>query len=114
MTTTSLNPRSPESLEHALRRVEQNADPAWMRCAITAVRATATRRGTLTTDDVWDTINATYPGVSTHENRALGAVMRIAARQGWIKPSGTYRPTKRRGAHKRPVAVWFSCIQSHD
>lgn len=109
--STNMNPRSPQSLEHALMRVEESANPQWLRSAITAVRATAVRNGTLTTDDVWETLRSTYPGVDTHEYRALGAVMRIAARHGWIKRSGTYRPTKRPQAHRRPIAVWFSLIQ---
>ena len=108
---TVINPRSSKSLEHALMRVELAADPEWMRCAISAVRATASSNGTLTTDDVWETLRRVYPHVETHEYRALGAVMRIASRHGWIKPSGTYRPTRRKEAHKRPIAVWFSCIK---
>lgn len=109
-----INPKSPESLDHALMRVEQAADPTWLRSAITAVRATAVRKATLTTDDVWETLRSTYPGVDTHEYRALGAVMRIASRHGWIRPSGTYRPTTRPEAHKRPIAVWFSLIHDRD
>lgn len=91
--------------DEALRQVEQNADEAWKRHAVTVIRRCALVLGEFTTDDVWDRLD---PEFSTHEPRALGALMRRLATSGVITATDNYRPSKRQECHNRPVRVWRS------
>ena len=97
-----------EAQDDALVRVEQHADTDWKAAATTAVYRAARNLSTLTTDDVWDLIPAT---VTTHEPRALGAIMTKAARAGWIRLADK-RPvkSKRVSRHAGPMSVWESLI----
>jgi hypothetical protein len=92
--------------EEAINRVESNADPGWMNAAAIAVKRVALKLDTFTTDDVWDELG--YVSNTTHEPRAMGAVMRNAARAGIITATSGYRTSKRGECHGRPVRVWTS------
>lgn len=70
------------SLTEALIRVDSAADYTWKEAAAEAVRAVAERYVDFTTDDVWDFLESNYPGVTTHEPRALGPVMIRAVKEG--------------------------------
>jgi hypothetical protein len=93
--------------DEAVAQAEQHADDAWFEAALRCVSYLAATRVSFTTDDVWEVLNA-LPDVSTHEPRALGAVMRRASKQGCIEPSFSYRPSSRTECHGRPVRVWYS------
>ena len=90
--------------EEALAAVESNADPQWMEAALSAVRILARRMPILTTDDLWCLVDPPA------EPRAAGAVMRKAAKQGWIKATDRTVKSKRATCHARPVRVWESLI----
>jgi hypothetical protein len=104
------NPTTGEArLADALARVAAHADPEWWEVAVTAVYSLASRHRALTTDQVWQLLD---PGeVTTHERRALGAVMRATARAGLIAPTDRYVPSERPQAHRRPVRVWRSLLR---
>jgi hypothetical protein len=93
----------------AISRVEINADPEWMQAALKAVHTLAVSRDTFTTDDVWDALSNVK--CTTHEPRAMGAVMRHAAREGTIEASPNYRTSQRVECHGRPVRVWTSLLR---
>lgn len=58
-----------------------------------------------TTDHVWKWLEDDgVPG--PREPRALGAVMRAVAGDGWIKATTDYTPSCRPGCHGRPVRIW--------
>lgn len=93
------------SLDQALATVSSHADHRWVVSARKAVAHVAASGKPFTTDEVWDALGAEWD-VSTHERRALGAVMRWAVRRGICEPTDDYRPSSRPECHKRPVRVW--------
>jgi hypothetical protein len=97
-----------EITNEAVERVERNADERWKFAALTAVIYLSHRRAEFTTDDVAEFLSHT--DVTTHEPRAMGAVMRRAARQGFIVATDRYRPSTRPQAHQNPKRVWRSLV----
>lgn len=97
-----------QARDEAVTRVGSNADPDWYDHALDAVWALAILLDEITTDDVWDAIGH---AASTHEPRALGAVMQSAARAGYVKATDRYRPSARAACHARPVRIWASLIR---
>ena len=95
-------------LQDALRRVTEHANPEWWQAALTAVAELAGRHRGFTTDQVWQHLAA--QALTPHEPRALGAVMRVAARARLIAPTDRYVPSERPQAHRRPVRVWRSLL----
>lgn len=91
-------------------RVEANADAEWFNAALDATRYCAIIHATFTSDDVWDRLDTKYPGLATHDPRAMGAVMRHYARLDIITKTGAYTPSRRVECHARPVMVWQSLI----
>jgi hypothetical protein len=88
--------------DHAIDRVEENADALWLAVAYNAVLDCARLHPWgFTTDDVWARI-----GGPPREPRAMGAVMRRAKADGVIVPLDEWRLTARASAHRRPCRVW--------
>jgi len=88
--------------DRSIDQVEANADAGFLAEARVAVKR-AMLMGTFTTDDVWATID---PRHTTHERRAMGAVMRQLQRSGDIVPTDLYVPSARPECHRRPIRVW--------
>lgn len=86
----------------ALRNVEENADEQWKEQALAAVRRTCEALPEWISDDVW----AIGGLESTREDRALGAVIRKAARLGWCVKTDRVRPSVR--SHGSGKSVWRS------
>ena len=86
-----------------LAEVEDNANPDFIDEAMAVIEHLARVRAEFTTDDVWPLLTT-----STHEPRALGAVMRKAAKAGGIKRTDRVRKSSRVACHQRPIAVWES------
>ena len=91
-------------LDVALQKAEAHADATWLRAARQVVWDLIKADEPFTTDDCWAKLDAL--GVVTHEPRALGAVIRAAAKAGYIQTTG-YRKTTRPEAHSRPIPVWL-------
>lgn len=85
---------------HAIDVMEAKAKLRWKDEALAAVMHLAATRAEFTTDDVWALVQLS--GEHTHEPRAMGAVMRQAARDGAIAK------TDRVVNSARPVTVWRS------
>ena len=94
-----------EERDAALARVDAAAAQEWKRLANLAVHALAASAKPFTTDEVWELL-AGYPDASTHEPRALGAVMAAHCRRGLIRKTGRQVPTKRAASHARPLSEW--------
>lgn len=86
-------------LQAALAQVEANAPADWKNAASAALARLAATGAPFTTDDVW----AQVP--QPQEPRALGALIRAAARAGAIRRVG-WRESSRPECHSRPVAMW--------
>jgi hypothetical protein len=91
-----------EARDQAIARVEANAPEGWVQRARDTVNLIALSRFDFTTDEVWDALGEDRPP----EPRALGAVMKSMARDGYIRATGEYRKSSRVDCHARPVAVW--------
>jgi hypothetical protein len=88
----------------AIARVDEHADHDWKTQALAAVRRTAEQLPEFIVDEVW----ATGRLESTREDRALGPIMRAAAREGWMVRTDRTRPSVR--SHLSPKPVWRSLI----
>jgi len=97
-----------EARDEALQRAERNAAVdfnAAARIAVSTLRAL----DTFTTDDVWDLLDRN--GITTHDRRALGSVMKRLEREGRIAPTGNWQQSRRVECHARPVRVWQAVRQ---
>ncbi len=94
--------------DEAVTRVAEHADPDWVEQTLDVIYMLAVSQAELTTDDIWQTVGEV---AATHEPRALGAVMRQAARLGYVRPTDRYTPSARPACHARPVRVWESLIR---
>lgn len=97
-----------QARDEAVTRVASNADAEWVDHALHVIWCLAVQMDEVTTDDVWDHIGHDY---TTHEPRALGAVMKKAAGLGYVQATDRYRPSARPACHARPVRVWASLIR---
>jgi hypothetical protein len=95
--------------DEAIAQVEANADREWKTAALGAVRWLAANRVEFTSDDVWRLL-PDQSAATTHEPRALGAVMRKAARDGLVRKTDRVVNSTRVECHARPVAVWQSLV----
>lgn len=98
-------PERDAAVDQALAQVEGNASEAWISHALTAVWWAASAYPEITTDEVWGRISW-----NPREPRAMGAVMRRAVREGWIRPTKSYQRSQRANCNKRPVLVYRSKI----
>lgn len=88
----------------AIEQVEEHADSEWMTAAKHVLWKIIQHGEDFTTDLMWERLNAM--DVHTHEPRAMGAVMRAAARAGLIATTGEYVKSSRPDCHSRPIPVW--------
>ncbi len=89
-----------QARDAALTQVEQAANIAWKVAAHAAVQFLAQTQRSFTADDVTQLV--IFP---TRENRALGAILMRAKREGLIKHVG-YCRSQRPGNHGGPRSVW--------
>lgn len=91
----------------AIDQVEANADAEFFNIALDAVMGLALVREEFTTDDLMECLTDTPV---PREPRVFGAVMRSAARSGWVTASDRYTASSRRQSHARPKRVWVSLL----
>ena len=96
-----------KATEQAIREAEIHASTQWNKLAWEALKSVATETAEFTTDDLWAILDR-YPNITTHEPRAMGAIMRKGVKHRWIEKTGRYIETARPIAHKKPIAVWRS------
>lgn len=90
--------------DEAIRRAETHANEYWKAEAYATVRIFCLRGKPFTSEDVSKTLSA--KGIKTHENRALGAVMREACKEGLIRGVGFSNST-RPESHTYPKRIWM-------
>ncbi len=94
--------------EEAIKRVGLNANQLWALQALQVVEMLSLTRSDFTTDDVWEWMNQLHPTMTTHEPRAMGAVMRKASAKRLCVPTERYVKSLRPECHRRPVPIWQS------
>ena len=82
----------------------------WLLHAERGVRIVARRQEQLTSDDVWEWLNKLELKLEVYEPRAMGSVLRNAARDHIILPVNQWKVSQRAIAHQRPVRIWKSLI----
>lgn len=96
--------------EDAIDQVEDNAHKLWLRDAFSVATAIAQCKRHFTTDDIWWHLEATLHFGSTHERRAMGAVMRRVKRERLARPTNEFVQSVRPVRHRGPIRVWQSYI----
>lgn len=89
--------------DEAVERAYVNAPEDWKANAAVAVENCAKRFNEFTTDEVWDALDE-----QPREPRALGGVMRRAARDGLIRKTNRVRNSTATKRHSRPMTIWES------
>lgn len=97
-----------ELRDAALAQVEANASQQWFEVALDSVRQIALENKYLTTDDVWCYLKKYWGELSTHNNSAMGAVMRTAAKRGIVTGTDRFLESRRPSSHARPIRIWKS------
>lgn len=82
--------------DKAIKQVDENADEGWKRAASNIVWELSTMPEGFTTDDVMELLD--NMGVVTHDNRALGPIMRRMIRSNVIREVAMTRSRRRHGA----------------
>lgn len=88
---------------NAINRAASHANNAWVNEAIATVTILVRLGADFSTDDVWRILDE--KGVTTHERRALGAIIRDFDKSGKIRSISSKRST-RKECHGRYVTVW--------
>lgn len=95
--------------DRGMGRAYRAANPAWKAFMYECIVVVARRKQYFTTDDV-ETRRVRIGGPTTHENRALGPLMRQAHRDGICYPTERFEPSRRAMEHARPLRVWQSLV----
>jgi len=94
-----------ELAEEGQDRSLENAKEEWIDHAYEAIIRVAKYNKEFIVDKVWDYMDG---DVHTHEKRAMGALIRDAARNGIIEPTDKYQPSTQKNCHGNPRRVWRS------
>ena len=93
--------------DEGIKQVEGNAGKKWFSYAFLITCALAMKWKHFSTDDIWGVLEDVC-SEATHDNRAMGAVMRKAQAEGWIEPTDRVVKSNRPVCHSRPIRVWRS------
>lgn len=104
MTQTSLIDALEQQTDRAVHYAGAFAEPEWYRAAEYALEVLIRRGNNFTTDELHKELQ-NYE-VSTHEPRALGAIIRQASKNGLIRSTGQFKKSTRPECHRRPVSIW--------
>jgi hypothetical protein len=107
---SAIDPAAAEAAKAAgMARAERSAAPEWWNFMLEAALAVARLNEYLTTDHVEDW-RRSHGGPTTPERRALGPLMRTAARRGYFEKTGRVERSGMRVCHARDKAVWRSLV----
>jgi hypothetical protein len=80
----------------------------WKDRALEAVVLCALKWDRFSSDEVWEVLGNDVP---VSDNRAFGAVMLKARKQGYIEPTGQFRASDRPQVHRNPIRIWKSMVK---
>ena len=93
--------------DNAIRRADVHANKDWKTVAYEVGQILARDNDNLISEDIMEAMPL---WVSTHEPRALGAVMRRLAKNGFIVATSEYVRSTSPLGHARPSVVWRSLV----
>jgi hypothetical protein len=96
-----------EITEEAVKRSYDHADKDWKRKVIEVIQDICTRQQFFSADDIQDRMEREEE--RTHDNSALGAMIKKVEKMGLCKPSG-YTKSKRKGRHSGVLVLWRSNV----
>tara|TARA_R100000808_G_scaffold1155_1_gene5430 strand:+ start:3616 stop:3963 length:348 start_codon:yes stop_codon:yes gene_type:complete len=99
--------QSDEARDTGIKQAEQNAGSEWAKIALDALVRTALEKQEFIVEEVWKNIPNDF---TTHENRAIGAVITRGKKEGIIEPTGRYKKSSIRQHHSTPRQIWRSKI----
>ncbi len=85
------------------------ADGTWKKMALECVKVICLEKETFTMNDVRWLIRMSP--IKTHDNRAVGGIVKMAQKLNWIKPTGQSITSK--VGHKSQLQVWKSNLYQH-
>ncbi len=104
-------PTGEQLRDEGMARGDSNSDPEWKKGMAICLDEVLVEKFRFTSDDVFYKFQARYPELSTHDQRAFGAIMRAACLAGKCKKADCAPiPTTRANCHKGPRTVWESLI----
>lgn len=95
--------------DEAIERVKRHADPQWWAWMLEGVKEVAQRKPVFNTDDI-ERLRQDRQGPRTHENRAIGPLMKTAQKLGYCIPTEDWVESSQKVNHRRPMRVWYSLI----
>lgn len=98
--------RSSDPVQLSLEAVARHASERFLKLAYEVGRDVALRGQPFTSADVRDEMARLHPTVVTHDDRALGVVMKRLARESAIRATGRYVTSARARNHNRPMREW--------
>ena len=90
--------------QFAMDQATNAADLDWLGAAGRALDVLVVQRRPFVSEDIL--LYCESFGYSTGDNRALGGLIRSAAREGRIRATGEWRTSSRPQSHSRPMRVW--------
>lgn len=97
---------SEQVTEDGIKRSKDHANPGWFNQALSVVEQMSHNKREITVNDVWNEMDR-FP-VETHDNSAMGPVMREAAKRGWVIKDSVPRKSDRPSRHGGFISVWKS------
>jgi hypothetical protein len=94
-----------EQTNRAIARVDAAANAAWKADCLEAIKEACRRWDKFTSEDVADILDELY-STSTHEPRAMGAMMKKAQALGLCVPTSEYIPSHRSKSNSYSKRVW--------
>lgn len=94
--------------DHAMDVVESHAATGFADAAYDAGVQCAENNHLFIVDEVWGYLPT---GVTTHDLRAMGPVMKRLQRDRVIEPTDQYRGSNKVTSHKVPRVVWRSLVR---
>lgn len=94
--------------DEAVDRVDRNANIEWKIKAYEVGKRIARDNRILISEEIWDAL--AVEGVTTHEPRAMGPVMKRLQADKIIEPTGDFMISPSPLGHGRPSRVWWSLI----
>lgn len=99
--------RSAQNRDAGMTKAAAHAAPGFKDEAILAIERTARKLREFTSDDVWVELGE---HTGTHDKRALGPFMLVAARRGIVTRSPKFITSGQTQNNGRPVRVWESKV----
>ena len=96
--------------DEAIERAKKHANKEWLSNAIRLGEALAYETERFTSDDLWFAMERWCPDLSTHDNRAMGVVMRQLKYHKIIRATTLYTQSRRVSRHSAPIRIWMSRV----